>query len=129
MKRILSLSLSIFFLLLGVIGIILPILPTTPFLICSGIFAAKGSNRFHKWLTSTKMYKKHASDFVESRSMTLDTKIKILSIASVLLAIGFIMSKNTIARIVIVILVITKYYYFIFKIKTIPNNTGVVKYD
>ena len=129
MKRILSMCLSVFFLILAGVGVLLPILPTTPFLICSGIFAAKGSKRFHQWLTSTKLYQKHASDFVERRSMTLDTKIKILVFATLLLGIGFVMSSNTIARVLIAILIIVKYYYFLFKIKTLPTPRSQVNYD
>ena len=106
---------------LGVIGVCLPILPTTPFILGALFCFAKGSERMHRWLLSTKLYQKHIKQFNETRSMTLKAKIVILSFASILLAAGFYFSPNVYARIIIAVLICIKYYVFIFKIKTVPR--------
>lgn len=50
LRRTLFVSLGFIFLVFGIAGIFLPVLPTTPFLILTAICFNKGSERFHKWL-------------------------------------------------------------------------------
>lgn len=104
---------------IGALGVALPILPTTPFLLVASLCFAKGSKRFHDWFKSTKLYKNHLESFEKSRSMTMKTKLYILIPVTVLLLIAFFMMHNLPGRIVIAVLIIVKYYYFLFRIKTI----------
>ena len=104
---------------IGAVGVVLPILPTTPFLLVSSVCFAKGSNRFNNWFKSTKLYKNNLESFEKNRSMTMKTKLCILIPVTILLLIAFFMMQNLPGRITIALLIIIKYYYFIFKIKTI----------
>ena len=103
---------------IGAIGIVVPILPTTPFLLLASFFFAKGSKKFHDWFMSTKLYKKHLESFVNSRAMTLMT---ILIPVSCMLIATFIFVNNLHARILLVVLFIGKYLYFFTQIKTIKE--------
>lgn len=118
--------LGLLFMGVGCIGIILPILPTTPFLLVSLFLFAKSSKRAEAWFMSTKIYQKHIDNFVKERAMTLKSKISLLAFASSMLMIAFFMMDNLYGRITIIVLMFIKYYYFIFRIKTIRNE---VKYD
>lgn len=119
--RYLYFGLGIVFMALGMIGVALPILPTTPFLLVALFFFTKGSKRAKEWFEGTKLYQNHLNDFVTSRKMTLKTKVMLLSFASTMLLIAFLMMSNIYGRITIVLLVIFKYYYFIFRIETIKE--------
>ncbi|WP_436513028.1 YbaN family protein [Clostridium thermobutyricum] len=114
---------------LGAIGVILPVLPTTPFLLLSAYCFAKGSKRFNNWFLNTKIYKKHLESFVNEKAMTLKQKIVILAFADFMIAFPLILVNSLHLRIFLIFLIIVKFYYFIFKIKTIRRDEvkGIVE--
>ena len=112
---------------IGIVGIVTPILPTTPFLLLASFFFAKGSKRFHDWFISTKIYKKYLESFVKSKAMTLKNKFTILFPVSCMLIITFIFVNNLYARLVLVILFIGKYLYFFTQIRTIAKEETEIK--
>lgn len=105
---------------IGAAGVVLPVLPTTPFLLLASFCLAKGSDRFHRWFTGTKLYRKHLRSFVENRSMTLKTKFSLLIPASCMLILAFLAMQNVYGRAFIIFLILFKYVYFFTKIRTIP---------
>lgn len=123
--RIFWLILAFLSLALGSVGVVLPVLPTTPFLLLASFCFAKGSERFHRWFLGTKLYRNHLDSFVKNRSMTLKTKLCILIPASLMLAAAFLMMQNLPGRIFLVFLFIFKYVYFFTQIKTIRPETPV----
>lgn len=105
---------------IGVVGAVLPILPSVPFLMLSAFCFAKSSKRLHAWFIGTKIYKNNLESLVEGKGMTLKTKIKIISMVTILMAIGFVMMSNIlVGRIVLACVWIFHIIYFIFGIKTI----------
>ena len=104
---------------LGAIGVILPILPTTPFLLLASFCFARGSERFHVWFINTKLYKNHLESFVKERAMTLKQKIIILAFADTMMAIPLITVDVLFIKITLIALILFTLYYFVFKIKTI----------
>ena len=105
---------------IGAVGVVLPALPTTPFLLLASFCLAKGSEKFHTWFNGTKSYKNHLDEFVQNRSMTLKTKFSLLLPASGMLLLAFVAMPNWYGRAFIIFLIIFKYVYFFTRIKTIP---------
>ena len=104
---------------LGLIGIVLPLLPTTPFLLLTTYLYAKGSDKFHRWFISTWIYQKHLKTFAEHRAMTLKQKMRLMLFVDFMLLFPFVFSGLLWVRIMVVILVIAKYTYFFTAVKTI----------
>ncbi|MBX2986615.1 MAG: YbaN family protein [Bdellovibrionaceae bacterium] len=49
-RDLLFIAAGFLFLVIGIIGIALPVLPTTPFLLVAAYCFSRGSRRFHDWL-------------------------------------------------------------------------------
>lgn len=125
MKKILNLVfLFIGFLAvgLGTVGIILPILPTTPFYLLACFCFAKGSPRFHKWFTGTKLYQKYLAEFVRTRAMTLKAKLGLCIPVSCILIITMVLISSWTLRTGIACIMVFKWWYFTFRIKTMPSK-------
>ncbi|MDR1136040.1 MAG: YbaN family protein [Clostridiales Family XIII bacterium] len=104
----------------GLVGVVLPVIPTTPFLLLTAFCFAKGSKRFHRWFTSTGLYKKHIEGFVEKRAMPARTKASILATVSIVMPIAMYFVPIIHARIAMGIVLIGHWWYFIFRVKTLP---------
>jgi uncharacterized membrane protein YbaN (DUF454 family) len=62
-------------LLLGIIGLFLPLLPTTPFLLLASWCFARGSDRLHRWLLSHRVFGDYLRNFEAGRGIPLNAKI------------------------------------------------------
>ncbi len=109
-------------LVLGSIGVVLPLVPTTPFLLLTAYFYAKGSKRFHDWFIATWLYRKHLKTFAENRAMTIKQKMSLLLFVDFMLLFPFILLPYTWAKPLIIVLVISKYTYFFTAVKTIKKE-------
>ena len=75
MTRLAALILAYIFLVLGLIGVVLPGLPTVPFLLLAAWFSARGSIRLHRWLYAHPHLGKLLIDWEESGAIARSSKI------------------------------------------------------
>ncbi len=72
---------------LGILGIILPLLPTTPLLLLAAYCFARSSERFYHWLLNNRWFGEYIKNYREGRGMPL--REKILTLTVLWLTIGF----------------------------------------
>ena len=65
---------------LGAIGIILPILPTTPFLLAAAACYCKSSDKMYRWLLNNKWFGEYIRNYKEGRGLPMKTKVIALAI-------------------------------------------------
>ncbi len=112
---------------LGALGVVLPILPTVPFLLLAAFCFARSSERLHNWFTGTKLYKNNLESYVKGKGMTRKTKVKIMVTVTVLMTIGFIMMDQVpVGRVVLACVWLFHILYFVFGVKTIKVGRGEV---
>ena len=74
-------------LVLGILGIFLPMLPTTPFLLLSAAAWVKASPSLYEWLLNHRVFGEYIRNFREHRAIPL--RVKIISVSMVWLTIGY----------------------------------------
>ena len=93
------------FLGLGLVGIFIPILPTTPFLLLAAACYARSSQRFYNWLMNNRWFGSYIKNYRDGRGIPL--KFKILTITllwlTILTSIYFVINNFLIEIILIII--------------------------
>jgi len=92
---------------LGVIGIFVPILPTTPFLLLAAACYMRSSERSYQWLINNRIFGAYIRNYIEGRGMPI--RVKIFTILLLWLTIGLSITfgvQNIVVRIVLICLAI-----------------------
>ena len=124
LKKLIYIFLGCIGLGLGILGSVLPMIPSIPFLLMAAFSFGKSSEKLHKWFTSTKLYKNNLESYVEGRGMTVKTKIKIMLTVSLLMIFGFVMMmlKSLLVPCIILSCVwLFHVVYFVFAVKTLKT--------
>lgn len=127
MKKILYMILGYAGVGMGVLGVVIPVLPTVPFLLLATYCFARSSEKLERWLRGTKLYEDNLADFAAGKGMTRKAKCRIMLTVTLLMSVGFLMMgrKGIVAGCVVLALVwICHLIYFIFAIQTIPAVEG-----
>lgn len=122
-KKLFWIMLGFISLAIGMIGVVLPFLPTFPFLMLTLFCFTRSSERLRVWFVGTKVYKNNLESYVESRAMTRKTKVRIMATVTALMTFGFVMMGNVpVARVVLCFVWVFHVVYFLFGVKTLTED-------
>ncbi len=65
-KKLICLVFAVLFYILGLIGLMIPIIPQVPFFVIGTVFMVIGFKSFKLWIMDTKFYKEHIKPNVDS---------------------------------------------------------------
>ena len=102
----------------GMIGVVLPILPTTPFILLAAFLFANSSPKCEAWIKRSKAYKNYVLEYKRNNGLSMKQKIKILSMTSILLGISAIIIENTHLRLFLLTLFFVKLAVLLIYIPT-----------
>lgn len=98
-SRYVLIGLGSIFLGLGVLGVFLPVLPTTPFVLLAAACYARSSERLHQWLLNNRVLGPSIREWDETKSIGLRAKITAVLMIVASFSFTIWMMEKTIARV------------------------------
>ena len=106
-KNHLFIALGFITLLLAIVGIFIPLLPTTPFLLLSAALFFRGSQKLYDWLTNHKIFGEYIRNFREHKAIPLTTKIfAVATLWAVILSTAFFVFDRWLIRGILIVIAI-----------------------
>jgi len=106
---------------LGAIGVVVPGLPTTGFMVAAAACFAKSSPRFEQWVLDLPGVGKSVADYRSGRGMPKRTKVVAVSMMSVAIAISAgLLVDHTAMRLTIVAAGVVGVWYIVRRVPTAP---------
>ena len=110
----------------GAVGVVLPILPTIPFLMAALYCFARGSHKLENWFRQTSLYQKHLEPFMDKKEMTRKSKLTVMLSMTIFMGIGFVMMEQVpVGRIILAAVWLFHILYFTLGIKTVKKTCVV----
>ncbi len=78
-KKLLLLSFGFLFVLLGILGAFLPVMPSIPFLVIAAYCFSKSSKKFHDLLLDNPLVGPHIKNYHENNGITWQTKVLLIA--------------------------------------------------
>ena len=79
-KRVLLITAGTLFVALGLVGVVLPVLPTTPFLLLAAACYVRSSRRLYRWLLTNRFFGEYLRRFRDGEGIPLAAKIWAISL-------------------------------------------------
>src|SRR4030042_350338 len=111
---------------LGVVGIIVPVLPTTPFLLLAAMCYMRGSRRLYNALLSNRFVGEYVRNYLEGRRMSLKIKIWTLSLLWTAMVCTAVWATNSLAIRIVLAVVLVGVTIHILLIKTVKKGNMTV---
>ena len=90
----------------GAIGIIVPLLPTTPFLLLAAVCFVRSSDRLYRWLTTNRVFGSYLRNYQEHRAMPAGMKWCAVSVLWLTIGLSIVAIDHLPVRVLLVVVAI-----------------------
>ena len=121
--RLMWISLGSIFVAIGTLGIFVPGLPKTDFMLLAAACYVRSSDKLYNWLIKNKTFGKYIKDYREGKGMPRRAKFLALIMMPIFVSLAVlpfspISIPNVILRIVVLIIGLIGFYYVSYRVKT-----------
>ena len=107
---------------IGIVGIFVPILPTTPFLLLAAACYLRSSQRFYNWLLNNRFIGAYVRNYIQGTGIPLKIKIITILLLWITITCSIIFAvDNLIIRVILLIIAIGVSVHIVL-IKTTPKE-------
>lgn len=106
----------------GVIGIFVPVLPTTPFLLLAAACYLRSSQRFYNWLLGNRFFGAYVSNYLHGRGMPRKIKIATIFLLWLTISCSIIFAVQALVIRIILLIIAVGVTVHILLIKTTPKD-------
>ena len=116
LKRTLFLISGGVFFIVGIIGVFLPILPTTPFMILAAGCFAESSPRFHRMLLNNRWFGEELRQWENSRTMKRSTKKRATGLIILTFSITMVILWDQVLWQLILLIIAASLLFFLWRV-------------
>jgi uncharacterized membrane protein YbaN (DUF454 family) len=106
LKRQLLLAAGTLSLAVGIVGIFVPVLPTTPFLLLAAGCYLRSSRRFYNWLMNSRFLGNYIRNYIEGRGLPVRVKLFIIILLWATISLSIWLVASTVVTIVLLIVAV-----------------------
>ena len=108
---------------LGVLGILLPVVPTTPFLLLAAVCYAHSSERFYVALLTNRYFGRYIRDWREKRGLTLAMKLWIIFVLAATMGVSAVFFVPLVSVKILLGIVGAGVTIYIWRLPTKPRDS------
>lgn len=106
----------------GCVGVFVLVVPTAPLLLLATFLFARSSDRCHRWICSTKVYRNYVAVFKRAGGMTLASKARMLAVSYAVLVVSAFAVRKVFVWVVLACVALFLLWLVVLRIATISED-------
>lgn len=127
--QLLLLGLAWICVVVGCIGIFVPVLPTTPLILLAAFLFGKNSPRCHAFLLNSRVYKTYVVPFKQAGGMPVKSKTRMLTISYAVLCISAVLVQKVVVWCILLTVAMFLLYLIVVRIPTVDESKMICEQE